>query len=136
MNRTASKKPAVPSPSKLRAAADSLLPVSGVQQDEGETSEKPIRSRLMAVAETVDFNAPDNLTISTDLSKYKDLNFKVSELYHRRVKGVATNWGMSMKELFEAAFENWVDKNGERPRSVEEFKRAKEERKRNRRSDD
>lgn len=136
MNRTAPKRPAVPPPSKLRAAADSLLPVSGVPQEDREEPEKPVRSRLLAVAENVDFAAPDNLTTSTDQTKYKDLNFKVSELYHRRVKAVATNWGMSMKELFEAAFENWVDRNGERPKSVEEYKRAKEERKRNRRSDD
>ena len=135
MNRTAPKKPAVPPPSKLRAAADSLLPVGGVQPDDSEP-EKPIRTRLMAVAENVSFDAPDNLSTSTDVSKYKDLNFKVSELYHRRVKAVATNWGMSMKELFEAAFENWVDSNGERPRTVEEFKRAKEERKRTRRTED
>lgn len=128
MSNPAVKKPAVPSPAKLRASSDSFLPVRSESEPEPKP-EKPIRTKLMEVVSEEDLKAPDNLTRSTDESKYKDMNFKVSDLYHRRVKSVATNWGMSMKELFEAAFENWVEANGESPRSVSDFKRAKEARK-------
>ena len=115
-------KPKVPPPSKLRAAADALLPVPGVVPD--QTEEKPLRSRLMTVAENLDFQAPNQLKQTED--KWKDLNFKVDEQYHRRIKQIAANWGMSMKELLEAAMQNWIDLNGESPKTVQEYQRFKD----------
>lgn len=131
MSDPAVKKPPVPSPAKLREANDSLLPVRGQKADPEprEAPAKPVRARLMEVISEEDLSSANNLKQAPDQSKYKDLNFKVDELYHRRVKGAATAWGMSMKELFEAAFENWVEANGEQPRSVAEYKRVKDKRK-------
>ena len=44
---------------------------------------------------------------------YVDLNFKVTDLFHRNYKFTATYKGMTMKELMEASFEAWLQKNGD-----------------------
>ncbi|SER26693.1 hypothetical protein SAMN05216548_11432 [Faunimonas pinastri] len=56
---------------------------------------------------------PDNLSKSPE--ELKDLNFKVSPDLHRDFKLTATAWGMSMKELLEAAYKGWVEKHGKFP---------------------
>ena len=40
-----------------------------------------------------------------------DLNFKVSEEFHRAFKAAATIKGISMKELLDEAFQLWVERN-------------------------
>ena len=54
---------------------------------------------------------PDNL--SRPAAGLQDLNFKVENDFHRNFKLVATEKGMSMKELLEASFHAWVDRYGD-----------------------
>jgi len=45
----------------------------------------------------------------------RDLNFHVSEKFHRRFKVTAAKWRMSMKSLLEAMFDEWITKHGAEP---------------------
>lgn len=56
---------------------------------------------------------PDNLSRPND--DVQDMNFKVHPDFHRRFKITATIWGMSMKELLEASFKAWLEKNDTQP---------------------
>lgn len=49
-----------------------------------------------------------------------DMSFKVPARFHRRFKRTAANWGMSMKELLEASFKEWVEKHGSQPADMDE----------------
>jgi len=135
MTDTETKAP-VPPPGKLRPKNGALLPAAGEQSDHeaAETPKKPLRNKLLAAAQHIDFSeTPNNLKTPPDADrekdKFKDLNFRVLVSYHQRVKGVANNWNMSMKELVEAALANWIEAHGESPRSFEELQRFKQERK-------
>lgn len=119
-----SDKPAIPKPSKLRRSADQLLPATQMPDDPDAPAEKVFRTKLMTVVDNIDFTAPNNLTETS--TRWKDMNFKVLEKDHQRVKTVAVNWRMSMKELVQAALESWIDKHGEAPRSVSDFQHQRE----------
>ena len=52
-------------------------------------------------------NLPDRTT------SYVDLNFKVTNEFHRNFKFTATYKGISMKELMKRSFEAWLQKNSD-----------------------
>jgi len=45
----------------------------------------------------------------------RDLNFYVSEKFHRRFKVTAASWRVSMKTLLEEMFDEWLTKHGAEP---------------------
>lgn len=49
-----------------------------------------------------------------------DMSFKVPAKFHRRFKRTSSNWGMSMKELLEASFKEWVEKHGMMPADLDD----------------
>ena len=133
MTDTDTKAP-VPPPGKLRPKNGALLPAAGEQTtSEAEAPRKP-KNRLLMAAQNIDFNEPTNHLkrppdAEKEKDKFKDLNFRVLVSYHQRVKGVANNWNMSMKELVEAALANWIEAHGEAPRSYEDLQKVKQDRK-------
>jgi hypothetical protein len=54
---------------------------------------------------------PTRNLVAPSTTRSADLNFKVSEEFHRAFKGAATLTGISMKELLEEAFNLWVEQN-------------------------
>lgn len=51
---------------------------------------------------------------------YVDMSFKVPAKFHRRFKRTSSNWGMSMKELLEASYKEWVEKHGMTPPDLDD----------------
>lgn len=51
---------------------------------------------------------------------YVDMSFKIPAKFHRRFKRTAANWGMSMKELLEAPYREWVEKHGIAPTDLDD----------------
>jgi hypothetical protein len=76
---------------------------------------KKSRGSIVEFAPPPSTQTVDNLSKSAEPTKLVDLNFKVPEQTHRKFKMVATGWGMSMKDLFEASFQTWLEKNGTLP---------------------
>ena len=83
----------------------------------------PPTSQNYATAQVETPTIPDNLSRAND--EIKDLNFKVDPAFHRQFKLTASAWGMSMKELLEAAYNAWIDQHGERPESLNDLLRRK-----------
>lgn len=134
MSDVKENKPAVPPPSKMRPKNGALFPAKAADEAEPMEAKKPVRNKLLAAIENVDLEEPtDNLNRpadpENDKEKFKDLNFRVLVSYHWRVKAVANNWNMTMKELVEAALANWIDKYGESPKSLQEMQQMKHDRK-------
>jgi hypothetical protein len=57
--------------------------------------------------------------MTTAAESLRDMNFKMDPEFHRAFKLTAISHGMTMKELFEASFRVWVDKESDA--SVEQF---------------
>ena len=55
-------------------------------------------------------SGPSSDTKIVDGARYRDLNFKVSQEFHRTFKLNAARYGMSMKQLLEQSFTLWSEK--------------------------
>lgn len=72
----------------------------------------PPRKSRLAAPPPEPTNAPDNLSKPSDAGVTADMNFKVSPSFHRRFKLEALVRGLSMKDLMEACFQAYLEKNG------------------------
>lgn len=71
---------------------------------------RPMRATFLADIPTAESPPPQNLS-QPSTNRSADMNFKVSEEFHRAFKAAAVMNGISMKELLEEAFRLWADKN-------------------------
>lgn len=80
---------------------------------QAKTAPKPRTNRLQFLEGLgeVAQEPPTQHLAAPSTTRAADLNFKVTEEFHRAFKAAATIKGISMKELLEEAFRLWIDRN-------------------------